>query len=99
MALQVTFDSNTLELACQPERHLRDSRQPLMQRVHDALVKGQIQGYYSVTMLTIEGIMRKDRASVFSSTRIATQPETTKVTANPDLPEAVREMVGDADLV
>ena len=98
MALRVTFDSNTLELACQPERHPRDSRQPLMQRVHEALVTGQIQGYYSVTMLTIEGVMRKDRASVFSGTRIATQPETTKVTANADLPEAVREMVGDADL-
>ena len=98
MPLQVTFDSNALELACQPERHPIDPRQPTMQRVHKAIVDGQIEGYYSVTMLTIEGIMRKDRAAVFSGTRIATQPETTKVTKNADLPEAVREMVGDADL-
>ena len=42
--------------------------------------------------------MRKDRANVYSGTRIATQPETTKFTENVDLPEEVREMVGDADL-
>lgn len=69
-----------------------------MQRVHDLLVNGQIKGYYSVTMLTIEGVMREDRATVFAGTRMVTQPETTKFTKNADLPEAVREKVGDADL-
>ena len=97
MALRVTFDSNTLELACQPERHPRDARQLLMQRVNEALVKGQIKGYYSETMITIEGVKRRDRADVFSGTHIS-QSETIKFTNNADLPEEVRKIVGDADL-
>ena len=51
-----------------------------------------------MTMLTIEGIMRADRADVFAGTRMVRQPETTEFTKNADLPDAVREKVGAGDL-
>lgn len=98
MALRVTFDTNVLDLACRPERFPKDPRQPLMQKVHDALANRQIEGFYSVTMLTIEGIMRRDRAEVFADTRTVTQSETSHITRNADLPDAIREKVGSGDL-
>lgn len=98
MARRVTFDTNVLDLACRPERFPKDSRLPMMQKVHDALANGQIEGFYSVTMLTIEGIMRADRAKVFAGTQIVMQPETSHITRNADLPDAIREKVGSGDL-
>jgi hypothetical protein len=98
MTLRVTFDTNVLDLACRPERFPKDHRQPQMQKVHDALASGQIEGFYSVTMLTIEGIMRQDRAGVFAGTRTVMQPETSKITKNVELPDAIRVKVGSGDV-
>ena len=98
MVLRVTFDTNVLDLACRPERFPNDPRQPLMQKVHDTLANGQIDGFYSVTMLTIEGIMRRYRAEVFTGTRTVMQPETNQFTRNADLPDTIREQVGNEDL-
>lgn len=99
MTLRVTFDTNVLDLACRPERFPKDPRQPHLQKVRDALAAGTIQGFYSVTMLTIEGIMRNDRADVFASTQTKMQHETLSVTKNADLPDAIRAEVGGADVV
>ena len=98
MVLRVTFDTNSLDLVCRPERFPKDHRQMQMRKIHDALTQGWIEGFYSVTMLTIEGMMRTDRADVFAGTRTVRQPETTGLTKNADLPDAVREKVGAADL-
>lgn len=98
MPLRVTFDTNALELACRPERFPKDPRQPGLVRVRDALVAGQIAGYYSVTMLTIEGIKKVDRAEVYAGTRLTERPPTTDTVKNADLPDAVRERVGTADI-
>lgn len=98
MVLRVTFDSNILDKVCRPERFPKDPDQPLMQKVHDALQRKEIEGFYSVGMLTIEGIERKDRADVFSRTRTVMKPETHSVTKNNDLPQAIQEIVGDADV-
>lgn len=95
--MRVTFDTNVLDYACRPERFPKDPRQPNLSKVRDALSAGALNGFYSVTMLTIEGIMRKDRAEVFSSTRISTQ-ETTSITKNADLPPAIRDWVGNQDV-
>ncbi|MBO4227830.1 hypothetical protein [Bradyrhizobium neotropicale] len=70
MPLRVTFDTNVLDLACRPERFPKDPRQPLMKKVHDALASGQLEGFYSVTMLTIEGIMRQDRVTCSPAPRL-----------------------------
>lgn len=96
--IRVTFDTNVLDLACRPERFPKDPRQPLMHRVNRALADGQLEGFYSVTLLTIEGIMRQDRADVFADTRLVIQPETAGITKNPDLREAIREKVGSDDV-
>jgi hypothetical protein len=98
MVRRITFDTNVLDLACRPERFPKDPRQPLMQKVNAALAGGQIKGFYSVTMLTIEGIMRKDRADVFAGTQTVLQPETTHITKNADLPDAIRNEVGILDV-
>lgn len=98
MPLRVTFDTNVLDYACRPERFPKDHRQPQLHKVHDALASKHIQGFYPVTMLTIEGIMRKDRAEVLGSTELKQQPEKFSVTRNADLPEAIRAKVNGADI-
>lgn len=98
MTRTVTFDTNVLDLVCRPERSPKNPLQPAMQKVHQAIKDGTIKGHYSVTLLTIEGIMRQDRAAVFAGTKTVKQPEKTKLVKNADLPEEIRAKVGDADL-
>lgn len=98
MTLRVTFDTNALDYACRPERYPKDPRQPQLANVRDALRSGAIQGFFSVTMLTIEGIMNKDRAGVYESTTLTTVRETPNTTKNADLPDAIRSFAGDGDL-
>lgn len=98
MPIRVTFDTNVLDLACRPERFPKDPRQPLMYKVKDALLSGQLTGFYSVTMLTIEGIMRKDRAKVYAGTRAVMQPEKNFITKNSELPDEIRARVGSEDM-
>ena len=98
MVLRVTFDTNVLDLACRPERFPKDVRQPHLRKVHDALRAREIEGYFSITMLTIEGIKRKDRADVMASTLVSSPPETCSTTKNDELPEAIRAKVEDATI-
>ena len=98
MVLRVTFDTNVLDWACRPERFPKDPLQPLMYQVNAALRNGGIKGFYSVTMLTIEGIKRCDRAEVFANTRITSESEAAYTIKNADLPDAVRKIVGSGDL-
>jgi len=87
-----------LDLACRPERFPKDVRQSQLLKVRDALVAKSIEGFFSMTMLTIEGIMRRERADVFGSTRISGLPETCSVTKNEDLTEVIQAKVGGADI-
>jgi hypothetical protein len=96
MTQRVTFDTNVLDLACRPERFPKDPRQSMMQTVHKALADARVHGFYSVTMLTIEGIMRRDRAKVFSGTHTVLKQEKISTTPTSELPEEIRSKV-DAD--
>lgn len=98
MTLRVTFDTNVLDYACRPERYPKDLRQPQLANVREALKKETIQGFFSVTMLTIEGIMNKDRAAVYESTKITAVREEPEITKNEDLPDAIRAIIGDGDI-
>lgn len=98
MPLRVTFDTNVLDLACRPERFPKDPRQPSLGRVHDALKNGEIEGFYSVTMLTIEGVMKRDRAQVYGNTRIAIGPETISTLKAEDIPVSLQERWGGQDI-
>lgn len=96
--LRVTFDTNVLDLACRPERFPGHPLQPALGRVRDALAAQRIQGFYPVTMLTIEGIMKADRADVFSDTRLEPQPESSSRVPTSTLPDALRQTVGADDI-
>lgn len=98
MTLRVTFDTNVLDLACRPERFPKDPRQPHLRKIRDALAAKTLEGFYPVTMLTIEGIMKRDRAEVFARTTLKQEPEQISVTKNADLPESIRAVVGNADV-
>lgn len=65
--MKVTFDTNSLDRAARPERHPKDSRQCDFLKVREAIVAGRIKGYFSETIVTLEGIERKDRIGVMSS--------------------------------
>jgi hypothetical protein len=69
----VTFDTNTLDKAARPERHPKDPARADFQKVHEALKTGRLRGYFSQTLVTLEGIEKKDRPEVFGSTRLETQ--------------------------
>jgi len=98
VTLRVTFDTNVLDYACRPERYPRDLRQPQLAHVRDALKSGAILGFFSVTMLTIEGIMNRDRAAVYESTTLTAMHEPSTTVKNADLPDEIRSFVGDSDL-
>ena len=71
--MRATFDSNTLDRAARPERHPKDPRQPDFIKVHDAIKAGMVTGYFSETLVTLEGIENKDRVGVLGSTKLAQQ--------------------------
>lgn len=98
MTLRVTFDTNVLDYACRPWRYPKDPRQPQLTKVHTALENGEIQGFFSVTLLTIEAILKLDRPAVYESTTLTAVHEGPKITKNAELPEAIRAFVGDNDL-
>lgn len=68
--MKVTFDTNALEGAARPERHPGNSRQADFIKVHEAIVAGKIQGYFSETIATLEGIENDDRSAVMASTHL-----------------------------
>ena len=63
MAMTVTFDTNTIEKASR-----QDDEQANFARVRAAIKAGDVVGHFSETIITLEGIQRKDRANVFNST-------------------------------
>ncbi|MGA8616399.1 MAG: hypothetical protein WB760_32835 [Xanthobacteraceae bacterium] len=75
--MRVTFDTNTLDRAARPERFPKDPRQAEYVKVHDALAGGTVSGYFSETLVTLEGIENKDRVDVLGSTRLENQTRAT----------------------
>ncbi|KRA98163.1 hypothetical protein ASD83_14030 [Devosia sp. Root685] len=49
-------------------------------------------------MLTIEGVMKRDRAHVYGGTRITIGPETASTLKAEELPDSLRERWGDKDI-
>lgn len=97
--MHVTFDSNTLDLACRPERFRKDPRQPGLTKAKAALSNVQIKGYYSVTLLTIEAVMRRDRARVLAGTTLVSRSSEPKLIANANLSPEKKAKVGEAEVI
>ena len=73
----MTFDTNTLDRAARPERFPKDPRQAEYVKVCDALTTGTLRGYFSETLVTLEGIESKDRIDVLGSTRLENRTRAT----------------------
>jgi hypothetical protein len=65
----VTFDTNTLASAVSPATAQRNTG-PAGAVVHDAIRAGCIQGFFSETLITLEGIENNLRAEVLGRTRV-----------------------------
>jgi hypothetical protein len=75
--MKVTFDTNALDKAVRPERYPRDPLQSDYFKVRDALRTGRLKGYFSQTLIALEGIENKDRVNVLGSTRLESQTQST----------------------
>ena len=69
-SIRVTFDTNVLDRAVRPQRFPKDPRQNVYHKVQQALKLKHIEGYFSETLATLEGIQNIDRADVFGSTNL-----------------------------
>jgi hypothetical protein len=76
--MRVTFDTNTLEKAARPERCARDPLHPDYLKVHQAIVAGKISGFFSETIINLEGIQKADRSAVLGSTTMAQSEQITE---------------------
>jgi hypothetical protein len=82
--LTVTFDSNTLDRVVRPDRFPKDPLRPAFLKINQALKEERVNGFFSETILTLEGIQKADRADVFDSTVIVTRmTEKASVTGEP----------------
>lgn len=77
--LRVTFDTNTIDKAARPGRFPKDPGHADFAKVNAALAAGKLSGYFSETIISMEGIQNKDRALVFNSTRLRLDSETETV--------------------
>jgi hypothetical protein len=68
--MRITFDTNTLDKVSRPERSPKDPLQPEYLKISAALRAGTFRGHFSETIITLEGVQRDDRATVFESTRL-----------------------------
>lgn len=70
MPLTVTFDTGTLSDVLRPDKPQPPTNPTDAARVRDAIEVGDIQGFFSETLITLEGIQKKDRARVLGSSRL-----------------------------
>jgi len=71
MPLTVTFDTNTLASVVSPDiTGAQRGTGPSGATVRTAIQAGQIQGFFSETLITLEGIEDKDRAQVLGKTEV-----------------------------
>jgi hypothetical protein len=70
--MRVTFDTNTIDRVARTESFLKESSHEDYVQVHDALLAGKIKGFFSETMVTLEGIERGHRVATLGSTQVVT---------------------------
>jgi hypothetical protein len=70
MALTVTFDTGALDDVVWPQSAKQPTDPAQAARVRAAVVSGGIKGFFSETLITLEGIKREDRIDVLGSARL-----------------------------
>lgn len=66
---RVTFDSNTLNSVLYPEFSQRENKGEA-EIVRNSIIYGNLQGFFSETLITLEGITKRDRPSTMGSAHI-----------------------------
>ena len=66
-------DTNTLADVVSPEASRQPTNPADAARVRAAIQLGKIQGFFSETLVSLEGVQTKDRAAVFGSTRLQSE--------------------------
>jgi hypothetical protein len=61
--MRVTFDTNTFDKVSRPSIYAKDADHAHMIEIHEALKRGEIQGFICDTALTLEGIRTDDRSA------------------------------------
>jgi len=69
--LPVTFDTNAFDKVVRPSVYAKDPNYPDFVTVHNALKRGDLLGFVSDTIITLEGIGKDQRAVVFGQHRSA----------------------------
>jgi hypothetical protein len=59
MNLRVTFDTNTFDKVVRPSVYAKDPRYTEFLAVHEALKRGDLLGFISEAIITLEGIERE----------------------------------------
>lgn len=65
----VTFDTNTLNSVLYPESSQRENNSEA-EIVRSFIISGRLRGFFCETLITFEGITRRDRPSAIGSTHI-----------------------------
>jgi hypothetical protein len=76
-SLKVTFDTNTLSGVVDPDEQVGAADHRAYQAVHNAVKTGQIRGFFSETVVTLDAIGRKAKADVLGAARLVSTTAST----------------------
>jgi hypothetical protein len=76
LPLTVTFDTNTLNSVIFPNEAQRNTSED-GRAINSAIKVGQVRGFFSETLITIEGIPKKERTETLGKNRVVTSASTT----------------------
>ncbi len=71
--MRVTFNTNSVMDLAAPRATQRPELQHAAAQVRAALKAGRLQGFFSETLVTLEGVQRQHRREVFGGTRIVSR--------------------------
>jgi hypothetical protein len=75
--LKVTFDTNTLSGIVDPDQEVGKANHTAYQAVHAAVKAGQIRGFFSEVVVTLDAIGRKAKAEVLGAARFVSETAST----------------------
>ena len=75
VSLPVTFDTNAFDKIVRPSVYAKDPDYRDFLTIHNASKRGDLLGFVSETMITLEGIGRDQRAVVFGDTNLSRRTE------------------------
>jgi hypothetical protein len=75
--IRVTFDTNTLSGVVDPDQRADEADHAAYQEVHAAVRTGQIRGFFSEVVVTVDAIGRKAKAEVLGAARFVSETTST----------------------